>query len=100
MRRSLLVLTFATLLLGVPEAAHAGTVRNTGNPPIGVATFDAFPGEINDREVHLTSHALSFTDAAFMIAGPGCTSTGFTSASCMQPQAARANMGDMDDHAI
>src|ERR1044072_901608 len=94
MRRPLLVLTFATLLLGVPEVAHAGTASVVG----GTATFRAAAGEINDvkaTEPHPFEHV--FDDVAFMIAGRGCTSTGFTSASCLATQGVSVDLRDMDD---
>jgi Ca2+-binding RTX toxin-like protein len=97
----MLILTAAVLTLGVPGVAHAGTVSVVGGTPVesGTATFRAAAGEINDVTVHDT-HPFEhmFDDVAFMIAGRGCTSTGFTSASCIATRGVSVDLRDLDDH--
>src|SRR3954451_25043096 len=100
MRRSLLIITAAVLTLGVPAVAHDGTVSVVGGDPVynGTATFRAAPGEVNDltvREPH--PFMPTFTDAAFMLAGRGCTSTGFTEASCIGNGGTDVYLRDLDD---
>lgn len=99
MRRSTLALTVSALLLAAPGVAMASTV--TGNAvSAGTATFRAAPGEINDLAV-TEQHPFEylFDDVAFMIAGKGCTSTSFTSATCFGSQGTEVFLKDSDDHA-
>ena len=96
----MLALTAATLTLAAPGVARAGTASVVGGNPVetGTATFRAAPGEVNDvtaTEGHPFEHI--FTDAASMIAGRGCTSTGPTSASCTATRGVIVDLRDMDD---